>query len=172
MKVIKPKNENGSWTKLQDIVQDYKVFLAGPCPRDNYEDDWRTQFSERCEELGCEGTLINPTNDKYDETNPDELKIQTEWEQMMMDACDVIFFNLDKSPEHPGFTTNFEIGYWIDKRKILVIYCPKGNKYGSNNYIRIKADKFGYRIYEDLDEAIRALKFYKNCGRYGRNNMR
>ena len=41
------------------------IFLAGPCPRHDYSDDWRYEAFDILERLGFDGTAITPTNDMY-----------------------------------------------------------------------------------------------------------
>ena len=162
MKVIKPKDDNSNWTSPSDI-EGFSVFLAGPCPRNNYEEDWRNDAFRMMQESGFEGTVISPTNDKYDETNSQELELQTDWEHEMMEACDLIFFNLDKSDEHPGFTTNYECGEWFSKEgKEILVYCPKNNTKRANRYILIKAKKNSIRVIDTtLKEAIEAISTWQ-----------
>lgn len=167
-RVIKPKNEKGEFNfgavEAAKQYGSYTIFLAGPCPRHDYSDDWRNKFIQDIRDTGLTGTtFITPTNDMYDETNLNELELQTDWELESMENSEIIVFNLDKSPEHPGFTTNIEVGYWLrDKEKCLVFYCPEGNTYGSNRYLKIKAEQAGYYwftrmedVYEYLFKAIK-----------------
>ena len=160
MKVIYPKDENGNWSKVSDL-EGFSVFLAGPCPRNNYESDWRNEAFDIFRDLGFEGTVISPTNDKYDENNRDELEVQTEWEHKMMEAANLIFFNLDKDDEHPGFTTNYECGEWFsNKSKQKLVYCPRENTKRANRYIIIKAKQNSIKVVDtNLREAIKEIQW-------------
>ena len=42
MKILKPCEDDSK--KFSSLAEDYiknSIFLAGPCPRKNYDDDWR-----------------------------------------------------------------------------------------------------------------------------------
>jgi len=94
------------------------IFLAGPCPRHNYEDDWRFEAFDILDELGFTGTVITPTNDQYNEMErhePEALWAQTEWERACMYMCSALVFWVPRSEEHPAYTTNIEFGEWYKK---------------------------------------------------------
>lgn len=164
--ILSPKNKNREFNFK--ALENYKflglgiLFLAGPCPRHEYSSDWRHKFIEDLKASGFHGIVITPTNDQYDENNPEELKMQTNWELEAMKASDRIFFNLDRSFEHPGFTTNIEVGYWLGRNakkieKSLIFYCPEGNTLGSNRYIKIKAEEGKYPWLTDINKAIQVI---------------
>ena len=53
MRIIKPC-ENGK-LNFSSLTEDYmknSIFLAGPCPRKNYEDDWRFEAFDILEDIG------------------------------------------------------------------------------------------------------------------------
>ena len=60
--IIKPV-ENGKFTSVRNLRN--SIFLAGPCPRVDYSDDWRYEAFDILNELGFNGTVITPTNDKF-----------------------------------------------------------------------------------------------------------
>lgn len=60
--IIKPV-ENDKFTSVRNLRN--SIFLAGPCPRDDYSDDWRYEAFDILNELGFNGTVITPTNDKF-----------------------------------------------------------------------------------------------------------
>ena len=64
MKVIRPVDENGKFT-FSELYGKNTIFLAGPCPRKDYSDDWRFEAFEILEKLGFEGNVITPTNKNY-----------------------------------------------------------------------------------------------------------
>lgn len=39
MTIIHPTDDNGNMTQLQNLHN--SIFLAGPCPRVDFNDDWR-----------------------------------------------------------------------------------------------------------------------------------
>ena len=97
------------------------IFLAGPCPRNNYEEDWRYGVFDMLEELGFTGTVITPTNDKYSEMERHEAEAhwaQTEWERTMMHMCSALVFWVPRSEKWPAFTTNIEFGEWYKKKGV------------------------------------------------------
>ena len=54
------------------------IFLAGPCPRNNYEEDWRNEAIEYLKEAGFDGVIFNPTDPYYDASDPLYLEKQTD----------------------------------------------------------------------------------------------
>ena len=72
------------------------IFLAGPCPRENYEDDWRKEAIEILEKLGFTGKIINPTNPLFAELREKykdkALAVQTKWEYIAMKKASAIVF--------------------------------------------------------------------------------
>ena len=168
--VIKPLMSEDQ-TELSDLSKiKNAIFLAGPCPRSNYdEQDWRTEAIAILEKLDTGNNdfvinVINPTNKYFDHTDLDS---QSQWESEAMHYASAIFFNLNKSEDHPGFTTNFEIGEWFAKAPgAIFVYKPEKNKFGANNYIRLKCQHFDIPVYDDLEEALR--KIYENVTRVER----
>ena len=159
--VIKPlmTDDQRELTDISKIKN--AIFLAGPCPRSNYdEQDWRTEAIAILEKLDTGNNdftinVINPTNKYFAHT---DLESQTQWESEAMHYASVIFFNLNKSEDHPGFTTNFEIGEWFMKApsSSIFVYKPKDNKFGANRYIELKCKHFGINVSSDLEESLRA----------------
>ena len=124
MRIVKPY-ENGK-LNFSSLTEDYmknSIFLAGPCPRKNYEDDWRFEAFDILEELGFGGTVLSPTNDHYMEMrnqHNDMFMKQTEWEYKAMCTATAIVFWIPRSEEHPAFTTNLELGQWWGKKGVYV----------------------------------------------------
>ena len=56
MREIVPENASHKFTKLDDCKN--SIFLAGPCPRDNYEDDWRNEAVEILRKLKFKGDVL------------------------------------------------------------------------------------------------------------------
>ena len=120
MKIITPVDDNGHMTKL-DFDTNNSIFLAGPCPRHDYSDDWRFEAFKILEELGFNGNVITPTNDKYnllEKTNA--LFNQTMWEYEAMHRCSALVFWIPRSEEHPARTTNIEFGDWYNKPGVFI----------------------------------------------------
>lgn len=173
MKILKPRNENGDWTNVDKIVGN-SIFLGGPVPRSNYENDWRNEAIKILDDACFDGTVIVPTNEKYDETNPIELELQMKWEHKMMNACDVLYFNLDKSDEYPGFTTNYECGEWFNTHnKIIIVYCPEENMQRANKYIITKAAEKQIRICGNFKESLKAVvRYFLSCNEWRLDNYK
>ena len=94
------------------------IFLAGPCPRSNYADDWRYEAFDILQELGFTGTVVTPTNDKFTYVGRHEPNIlwdQTEWERTMMHMCSALVFWVPRCKKWPALTTNIEFGEWYKK---------------------------------------------------------
>lgn len=105
------------------------VFLAGPCPRDNYEDDWRFEAIQILNEIGFQGDIINPTNPEYD----GNLNWQTQWEHKGLCMSSYILFWIPRDKNHPAFTTNIEFGEWLNSLNIVVGFPPNSER---NDYIK------------------------------------
>lgn len=162
-RIVYPKeSKNGGFTDLSDIKN--AVFLAGPCPRSNYRaTDWREQIYDIFDALEFHGVILNPTNAWYDDTNADELKLQTQWEHEAMMKASAIIFWCDRSQTHPGFTTNVEIGSWIGKPGVFIA-MPPSCTINANRYIRIQAELHGQTVYDSLEDVIQAVVADLNVG--------
>lgn len=160
--ILYPKNEKGEWTDLSNVKN--AIFLAGPCPRFNYrEADWREKIYDLFDALEFRGVLINPTNDKFDTYNNDELRLQTDWEHEGMKRASAIIFWMDRSNDHPGFTTNVEIGMWLGKKGVFAAMPPECTK-NANRYIRIKLEEAGQKVYDSLEDVVQAVVDNLNMG--------
>ena len=62
MKILEPI-KNGKFTSTDNLRN--SIFLAGPCPRTDFKDDWRFEAFEILKELGFNGTVITPSNQNY-----------------------------------------------------------------------------------------------------------
>lgn len=156
VKVIYPQDSKTSpFTSLDNVKN--SIFLAGPCPRSNYRaTDWREKTYGILENLCFDGYVINPTNENYNEKDPDALKKQTEWEYEAMHKASAIIFNLDRNEEHPGMTTCVEIAtYW--NYPGIYVYMPDDNKMTPNKYIRIHCEEKGIPIYNTLEDCYAAV---------------
>lgn len=124
------------------------VFLAGPCPREDYEDDWRNEAIKYFEEFGFTGDIINPTNPEYD----GNLKKQTEWEHRMLSMSSLILFWIPRSEKHPAFTTNIEFGEWM-KCESIVVGFPEDSI--NNEYIEIRLKQLNIPRQKTLKDCVK-----------------
>lgn len=134
------------------------IFLAGPCPRENYEDDWRNEAVEILEKIGFTGKIINPTNDKFAELREkykdEALAVQTKWEYIAMKKASAIVFWVarDIKGNHPAFTTNIEFGDWFDKPGV---YCGFPDWAEKNEYLKCRLDMKKIKYWDNLEELLK-----------------
>lgn len=156
MKVIYPTKEDGKeFTNPEEEARySYAIFLAGPCPRVDYSDDWRFDAVKYLEEIKYDGVVFIPTNPKYDVTDKDYLFKQTSWEVEAMDVSDKVVFWIPRDKEHPAFTTNIELGSYLLPERIgkTVVGMPDwGIK---NDYIKIRLNMLNKKYYNDLKDML------------------
>lgn len=151
MKVIIPCNSKGELNSL-DYVKN-AIFLAGPCPRVNYDDDWRNEAIEYLEDIGFDGIVLNPTNRNYNKGNFN-LEKQTKWEVLAMHYASAIVFWIPRSKEHPAFTTNIELGQWINSPSVYLGFPIDSWK---NEYIKERCHLIDKPIFNDLRELLNAV---------------
>lgn len=152
MNIINPENKFHTFTKLDDCKN--SIFLAGPCPRDDYEDDWRNEAIEILNKLKFKGTVLNPTNKYYDATDKEHLLKQTVWENEALHKASAIVFWIERSEEHPAFTTNIEFGEWVNKNGT---YFGWTNKAIKNDYLNIKLNMCNKKRYTTLENMLTAV---------------
>lgn len=155
MKIIKPcENNSLNFSSLNEDYMKNSIFLAGPCPRKNYEDDWRYEAFDILEELGFDGTVLSPTNDRYIKMSgqfDDMLMKQTEWEYKAMCTASAIVFWIPRSKEHPAFTTNLELGQWWGKKGVYVGFP---NDSWKNEYVDCRLKLMNEPRYSSLEEML------------------
>ena len=103
----------------QEILKGEKsIFLAGPTPRGENVNSWRTRACKYLEEKGFDGIVYVP---EYSNWKPrGDYANQAEWEREALSNASLITFWIPRDLyEMPGFTTNVEFGYWIHTGKIL-----------------------------------------------------
>lgn len=122
------------------------VFLAGPCPRQNYEDDWRNEAIDILNEIGFTGDIINPTNPQYD----NDLTKQTYWEYQGLHLASHILFWIPRDKNHPAFTTNIEFGEWMSAPNVVVGFPPNSER---NEYLIERLNLLYKPHYSTLREA-------------------
>lgn len=133
------------------------VFLAGACPRKNYETDWRSDMIAELQKCGFDGDVINPTNPKYDTKDPDYYNKQCTWETEGMHIASTILFWIDRNDEHPAFTTNIEFGIWSGKApQALVVGIPEGSE--KCDYIKWVCKKKNIPCFSTMHEVAEYVK--------------
>ena len=103
----------------QEVIKGKKsIFLAGPTPRKENIESWRTRACKLLEERGFDGVVYVP---EYSTRKPKgDYVDQAEWEREALSNSSVIAFWIPRElPEMPAYTTNVEFGYWIHTQKIL-----------------------------------------------------
>lgn len=75
------------------------IFLAGPCPREDFNEDWRFEAFDILKRIGFDGTVLSPTNPKYMDLidaqgmTPDAAREkQVAWERAAMHVASAIVF--------------------------------------------------------------------------------
>lgn len=150
MKILKPIS-NGRFTSTDNLHN--SIFLAGPCPRDDFADDWRNEAFEILKDLGFKGTVITPTNENYltylKNNDKDTTRLQqAKWEYETMRKCSALVFWIPRSKAHPARTTNIEFGEWHDKDGVYIGWPVEAEH---NEYLQKRAfDMSGKPIYFDL----------------------
>lgn len=112
------------------------VFLAGPTPRSEDVSSWRPSMVLSLNEAFSKSRARRGDYDVSQEpvafipedrsgTFHGNYDHQTEWEHLAIDACDVLLFWVPRDLDTlPGFTTNVEFGYWLEKKKNVVLGYP------------------------------------------------
>lgn len=152
LKVLHP-NKRGSSELTPLNGKDIKnsIFLAGPCPRGDDKWDWRGEAISILNDLGFTGSVMNPTNPYFDSI---DLAKQTKWEWEAMCKASAIVFWVDRSDEHPAFTTNIELGCWWGKKGVFIGFPKNAPK---TDYIEQGSKMRGVPIYHDLRELLTAV---------------
>lgn len=155
VKVLYPKRNKKEFNDLSRLKN--SVFLAGPCPRKDYKaNDWRENTYAIFNNLCFDGTIINPTNEYFDTTNADELKIQTEWEYEALHKASAIIFYLNRTDDNPGFTTNVEFGYYCNMPNVFVC-IPDGCTKNANRYIKLMCEKKNIPVFSTMEDTVAAV---------------
>ena len=103
----------------QEVIKGKKsIFLAGPTPRGENIESWRTSACKYLEDNGFDGIVYVP---EYSTRKPKTDYVdQAQWERDALSNASVIAFWITRSlPDMPAFTTNVEFGYWIHTGKVL-----------------------------------------------------
>jgi len=127
------------------------LFLAGPTPRDENIQSWRSEALKELKKQGYDGVVFVPEPKNgirkagYDE--------QVIWENAALHRSDVILFWIPRNmKDAPGLTTNDEWGYWkaVHPTK-LVLGIPDNAE--RVNYQKFYAKKFEIDIVNSLHDA-------------------
>ena len=103
----------------QEVLKNQKsIFLAGPTPRGENVESWRTKACNIIEQLGFDGIVYVP---EYSTWKPKADYVdQAQWERDALSNASVIVFWIPRTlPDMPAFTTNVEFGYWLHTGKVL-----------------------------------------------------
>jgi len=120
------------------------IFLAGPTPRKNETQikSWRPAMIKcfgRIPENFISEIYVPEMRDGIWKT---EYLDQVEWEEEAIDKADILLFWIPRDIKNgmPGMTTNVEFGWWLDKKKWIVLGYPPGAD--SCRYLEYKFKKF------------------------------
>lgn len=158
MKIIKMNPDMDVREQLASDMNN-SIFLAGPCPRKDYSNDWRNEAFRILEELGFDGNVITPTNDRFQELRDnygnDALVQQTRWEYEAMKKASAIVFWVDRHIERgfPAFTTNIEFGDWYNREGTYFGFPEGADK---NEYLKVRLDMVGKPYYTELKDVLKA----------------
>ena len=103
----------------QEVIKNKKsIFLAGPTPRGENVESWRTKACQIIEHYGFDGIAYVP---EYSSWKPKTDYVdQAQWERDALANSSVIAFWIPRFlPDMPAFTTNVEFGYWLHTGKVL-----------------------------------------------------
>lgn len=169
MNIVQPFDaRSGRFNVLEDCCN--SIFLAGPCPREDFSDDWRREAFSVLDQLGFGGTVITPTNQYFRQmttefgfTQERAREKQVAWERAAMHIASAIVFWIPRDDAHPARTTNYEFGEWYKKPNVFVGW-PDGAEHNEYMAYKLKEQKKTYFRALDgvLSAAVDALG--KNTG--------
>jgi 8-oxo-dGTP pyrophosphatase MutT (NUDIX family)/nucleoside 2-deoxyribosyltransferase len=153
MKVVYANQElPESWTK--------SIFLAGPTPRSSDVASWRPEALRILEKKGYDGVVFVPEDEqgKWQHSYVD----QVGWEERCLNACDCVVFWIPRDvATMPGFTTNIELGVWLDSGKAVVGFPERAPK---TRYIEHYTDKLNIPGARTLNETLTAAMIFLGKG--------
>jgi hypothetical protein len=104
--------------KIEGLDEGFSIFLVGPSPRQTGIPSWRPEAIRILEQLKFDGTILIP--ERFDKNTPKDYIDQIEWEFEGLETCSLIVAWVPrKLPLMPAFTTNFEIGRYLDSGRLL-----------------------------------------------------
>ncbi|HVI69789.1 MAG TPA: nucleoside 2-deoxyribosyltransferase domain-containing protein [Magnetospirillaceae bacterium] len=130
------------------------IFLIGPSPRAASVQSWRPEAIRILAEMGYDGVVFvpEPRGERKDDLGPDGYLNQVDWEEECMNMADIIMCWLPRDPQTmPGFTTNVELGMWIDSGK-MVFGGPVGAY--KNRYIEHLSNKRKVPVAHTLEDTV------------------
>lgn len=143
--------------EMPDVINK-SIFLAGPTPRNNEEQEsWRPDALKLLEDMGFDGVVFVPENrDGEFKMNYDD---QIDWEEKYLSVADCVLFwvprdlTLDSKdfPKMAAFTTNVEWGKWEKSGKV-VFGAPK--KAPKNDYLKFYAEKYNVPVCDTLKDTL------------------
>lgn len=144
--------KDGKFTNLSGLRN--SIFLAGPCPRENYADDWRYEAFDILNELGFTGNVITPTNPQFHTIEKSvAIKEQIEWERIAMHIASAIVFWVPRDKDHPAMTTNIEFGEWYKKNNVFIGWPDFAEHV---DYFKYKLEEQNKPYFQILSETLQA----------------
>lgn len=159
MQIVKVNPEVSPKEQLASRLNN-SIFLAGPCPRKDYTNDWRYKAFDILNRLGFKGNVITPTNDRFqelrDKYGKESLRFQTEWETIAMKKASAIVFWVDRHIDagFPAFTTNIEFGDWYNKPGV---FCGFPDDADKNDYLKVRLEQEKIPYWNDLETMLSAV---------------
>ena len=138
-------------------LKDYTIFLAGPCPRDDYNRDWRYEAFDLLEKYGFEGLVFSPTNCTFVKNDIEYLKKQVTWETTAMNCADLVVFWIPRTEKDLGLTTNIEIGTFLNESNFLLYEVGMPDNAIKNDYLKIRLNKQGKPWYTSLEDLMKKV---------------
>lgn len=127
----------------------HSIFLAGPTSRKNPSTPWRVEAIQLLKAHGFTGDIFAPEPFLG---NKDE---QYTWETAHLEIASTILFWIPRTlggPDPlPGFTTNFELGHWLDSGKIVLGIPPEAEKV---SYLHWHAKRLGIPTSTTIEDAV------------------
>lgn len=159
MNIVEPFNsKTGKFNSLFGCNN--AIFLAGPCPRENFDEDWRNEAIKILFDIGFNGTVLTPTNpyfklmeSKFGFTPESARSAQVAWERAAMHIASAIVFWVPRSEKFPARTTNYEFGEWYKKPNVFVGW-PDGAIH--NEYMECKLQEQNKTHYKTLETILKA----------------
>lgn len=139
--------------KIDKLIAEKSIFLAGPTPRDIYGIDWRIEALDILDFVGYDHTVFIPAPFMtLHQSHAENYYHQIDWEDRALRAATVILFWVPRELQTmPGFTTNVEFGMYIKSDKI-VYGRPEGSP--KTGYLDWHAVKNNVPIVSTLAETI------------------
>ncbi len=104
--------------KIEGLDSEFSIFLVGPSPRQTGVLSWRPEALKILQDLKFNGIVLIP--ERSNKQVPIDYDDQIEWEFEGLEAVSIIAAWLPRQiPLMPGFTTNFEIGKYLDSGRLL-----------------------------------------------------